>query len=306
MLILHHVFIGLIAGIVLAVLFSNKRAVFYAAFGSILPDLFDKPLGQILLSETVNWGRIYAHTLIIAAILIVSGLILLHTNRKRILLLCIGAGVLAHQLGDAMWDAPINWFWPFLGPFPPSSEIYPPIPEGYLPYLYFASWMLAVIAGTAVIAVLCRHLGTYLSGESRDKQILTGTWIVLAGTGTILLVKYLIWDMFLTGPWANYFGTMYLHELLSISEWIYGLASLILILLLLDYPVRFAETTKKRIIRVCGAGVVLVSLLLLMFTGLGFPIDLVYGEMIWRGWAAAGLFAGGVVLLKIKIAVPEG
>ena len=297
MLILHHLFIGLIAGIVLAVLFSNKRAVFYAAFGAILPDLFDKPLGQILLSETVNWGRIYAHTLIIAAILIVSGLILLHTNRKRILLLCMGAGVLAHQLGDAMWEAPVNWFWPFLGPFPPSSEIYPPIPDGYLPYLYLASWILAVIAGTAVMTVLYRHLGKYLTGGNRGMRILTGTGIVLAGAGTILLVKYLIWDMCLTGPWANYFGTMYLHELLSISEWTYGLASLVLILLFLDYPVRFAETTKKRIIRVCGAGVVIMSLLLLILTGLGFSIDAVYSELIWRFLAAAGLFAGGIVLL---------
>ncbi|MEA5086436.1 MAG: metal-dependent hydrolase [Methanocorpusculum sp.] len=297
MLIFHHLFLGLIVGIMLAVILSNKWAVLYGGIGGILPDLLDKPLGQILLAETMNWGRIYAHTLIISVILIIIGLLIWYKNRKRILLLCIGAGVLIHQLGDAMWTAPVNWFWPFLGPFPPSSEVYPPIPDGYLPYLYLASWILAVIAGAAVITVLHRHLGHYLAVGTVGKRILTGTGMVLTGAGTILLIKYLIWDLFLTGPWANYFGTMYLHELLSISEWIYGLTSLILILLLLDYPVRFSQTTKKRIIRICGAGVVGVSLLLMLCIGLGVPADEVYGETIWRILAAAGLFCGGIVLL---------
>ena len=297
MLIFHHLFLGLIVGIMLAVILSNKWAVLYGGIGAILPDLLDKPLGQILLAETINWGRIYAHTLILAVILIILGLMIWIRNRKRILLLCLGTGVLIHQLGDAMWTAPVNWFWPFLGPFPPSSEMYPPIPDGYLPYLYLASWILAVIAGAAVITVLYRHLGHYLAVGTVGKRILTGTGMVLTGAGTILLIKYLIWDLFLTGPWANYFGTMYLHELLSISEWIYGLTSLILILLLLDYPVRFSQTTKKRIIRICGAGVVGVSLLLMLFIGLGVPADEVYGETIWRILAAAGLFCGGIVLL---------
>ena len=297
MLIFHHLFLGLIAGIILAVLLSNKWAVLYGGIGAILPDLLDKPLGQILLADSINYGRIYAHTLTLAVILIIIGLLIWYKNRKRILLLCIGAGVLIHQLGDAMWEAPMNWFWPFLGPFPPSSEIYPPIPEGYLPYLYLASWILAVIAGAAVITVLHRHLGHYLAGGTRGKRILTGTGMVLTGAGTILLIKYLIWDLFLTGPWANYFGTMYLHELLSISEWIYGITSLILILLILDYPLRFSQTTKKRIIRICGAGIVGVSLLLMLSIGLGFPADEVYGETIWRILAAAGLFCGGIVLL---------
>ena len=297
MLIFHHLFLGLIAGIILAVLLSNKWAVLYGGIGAILPDLLDKPLGQILLVDTLNYGRIYAHTLTLAVILIILGVLIWYKNRKRIFLLCIGAGVLIHQLGDAMWNAPVNWFWPFLGPFPPSSEVYPPIPEGYLPYLYLASWILAVIIGAAVIAVLYRHLGPYLMSGTKGRRILTGIGMILAGTGTIFLIKYLIWDMFLTGPWANYFGTMYLHELLSISEWIYGLASLILILLILDYPVRFSKTTKKHVISICGAGVVGVFLLLLLCIGLGVPADEVYGETIWRFWAAAGLFFGGIVLL---------
>ena len=297
MLIFYHLFIGLIAGIFLAVLLSNKKAILYGGIGGILPDLIDKPLGQILLADTLNWGRIYAHTLILAVIMLIIGLTIWTQNRERILLLCIGAGVLIHQLGDAMWNAPVNWFWPFLGPFPPSSEIYPHIPEGYLPCLYLASWILAVIAGAAVISILYRHLDTYLTSGTKGRRILIGAGMILAGAGTILLIKYLIWDTFLTGPWANYFGTMYLHELLSISEWIYGLVSLILIMLLLDYPLHFFETTKKHIIKICGAGLVIISLCMALLISLGIPVDAVYGEMIWRIWAVTGLFAGGVVLL---------
>ena len=91
MLIFHHLFLGLIAGIILAVFLSNKWAVLYAGIGAILPDLLDKPLGQILLADTIIYGLIYAHTLTLAVILIISGLLIWYKNRKRILLLCIGA-----------------------------------------------------------------------------------------------------------------------------------------------------------------------------------------------------------------------
>jgi len=110
MLIFHHLFLGLIAGMILAVLLSNKWAVLYGGIGAILPDLLDKPLGHILLAESINDGRIYAHSLTIAVILIIIGLTIWVQNRERILLLCIGVGVLTHQFGDAMWNAPVNWF----------------------------------------------------------------------------------------------------------------------------------------------------------------------------------------------------
>ncbi len=74
MLIFHHLFLGLIVGIILAVLLSNKSAVLYGGIGAILPDLLNKPLGQILLVDTLNYGRIYAHTLILAVIMIILGL----------------------------------------------------------------------------------------------------------------------------------------------------------------------------------------------------------------------------------------
>ena len=297
MLIFHHLFIGLIIGIILAVLLSNKWAVLYCGIGGILPDLLDKPLGQILLADTLNYGRIYAHTLLFAAILIILGMLIWYKNRQRILLFCLGIAVLFHQLSDAMWNAPINWFWPFLGPFPPSTDIYPPIPEGYLIFLYLASWILAGIAGAAVISILYRHQGHFLTKGTKGRQILTAGGMILVGAGTILMVKYLIWDLFLTGPWADYFGTMYLHELLSISEWIYGIISLILILMIIGYPVKFSKKIRKLAIKICGIGAVMMSFLLLIGIALGSPVDFIYVEIGWKLLACAGFFVGGVVLL---------
>ncbi|HJJ29437.1 MAG TPA: metal-dependent hydrolase [Methanocorpusculum sp.] len=300
MLIFHHLFIGLMIGAILAVLFSNKWAMIYGGIGGVIPDIIDKPLGQILLADTLNFGRIYAHTLLFAAVLIILGAVIWYKYRQRILLFCLGIGVLLHQFSDTMWTAPINWFWPFLGPFPPSTDIYPPIPEGYLPYLYLASWILAVIAGAAAISILYRHLGHSLTSGAKVKRVLTAVGMILIGTGTILMVKYLIWDLFLTGPWADYFGTMYLHELLSISEWIYGMISIILILVIIGYPVKLPKKIKKLAIKICGFGAVIMSFLLLIGIGLGSPVDFVYDEMGWKILACAGFFVGGAVLLFME------
>jgi len=164
---------------------------------------------------------------------------------------------------------------------PSSSQIYAPISEESFPYLYLASWILAVIAGV-IAGVLIVTILYRLIRETKRRGIRMGTGIMMTGAGTI--------------PWANYFETMYLYEIFSISEWIYGLVSLILILLLLDYSIRL-EKTKKHIIIICGAGVVIFSLCMALLICLGFPVDAVYGEMIWRMGAIDGLFFGGIVLL---------
>ncbi len=297
MLIFFHLFIGLIAGVILAVLLSDKRAILYGGLGGILPDILDKPLGMIFLADTQIGGRIYFHSLTVGVVFLLLGLILWYSNKQRILLLCISVGMLLHQLGDTMWDAASNWFWPTLGPFEPYTEVYAPIPDGTLPYLYLSSWIIAVIAGILVSITAYRHLRPLLiSGPGiRRMGILTG--IILAGVGMLLLVKYIIWDVFLTGPWAGYFGTMYLHEILSASEWVYGIISLILILLVLNYPISVSGKYQSRIIRICGIGIIIISMLIPLFLILGLPVDQVYGSTIWKLMADAGLLIGGVVLL---------
>nr|WP_292468287.1 metal-dependent hydrolase [Methanolobus sp.] len=36
----------------------------YVAFGSLLPDIIDKPIGRFLFADSIANGRIFAHTLV--------------------------------------------------------------------------------------------------------------------------------------------------------------------------------------------------------------------------------------------------
>lgn len=43
--------------------------------GAILPDLIDKPVGEIILSQSRSNGRLFAHMLLFAFILLFIGLL---------------------------------------------------------------------------------------------------------------------------------------------------------------------------------------------------------------------------------------
>lgn len=121
MLILYHLFTGLIAGIVLFRLSGQRWAFWACALGSVLPDLIDKPLGHILFQATLDNGRLISHTLLFIGLIALAGF-LLWKKQGKLLLLALTLGVLLHQLGDTMYLEPTIWFWPMLGPFP--SEHY--------------------------------------------------------------------------------------------------------------------------------------------------------------------------------------
>lgn len=114
---LAHAMAGILIGIVLAAIAGDRRVVALAAFGAVLPDLIDKPLGHIILAGTVNYGRIYFHGLTVLFLVLIAGLLLYH-YRRRIGLIAIAAGMASHQFLDGMWRHPVEWFWPFLGSFP--------------------------------------------------------------------------------------------------------------------------------------------------------------------------------------------
>ena len=118
MYLLAHLLAGILLGILLAYLFQDTRLIPACAFGSILPDLIDKPVGLLLLADTIGYGRIYCHTLLFTGLVLFIG-ILVYTRYPRIgiLFLALTAGVLSHQVLDAMWLEPNNWYWPALGPF---------------------------------------------------------------------------------------------------------------------------------------------------------------------------------------------
>ena len=82
--------------------------------GSMLPDIIDKPLGIWLLRETVSNGRVFGHTLLFAAVLVGVGLYL-YKARKKVGILCLALGTLAHFALDQMWLNLHTLLWPLFG-----------------------------------------------------------------------------------------------------------------------------------------------------------------------------------------------
>ena len=82
----------------------------YVIFGSLLSDIIDKPLGNILLYNVLNNGRIIGHSLAFVLLLTIIGI-----YRKNIL--NVAFGVWVHLLLDNMWLNPVTLFWPLLGNF---------------------------------------------------------------------------------------------------------------------------------------------------------------------------------------------
>ena len=82
--------------------------------GSLLPDIIDKPVGQVFFRETLNNGRIYCHTLLFLIIITLAGLYL-YRWRSRTWLLVLSFGTFIHLISDQMWRSPQTLLWPVLG-----------------------------------------------------------------------------------------------------------------------------------------------------------------------------------------------
>ena len=86
----------------------------FLLLGSLLPDIIDKPVGQVLLRETVGNGRIFCHTLLFSVALGISGAYL-YRWRGRNWLAALAAGSFMHLVLDQMWwDLP-TLLWPLYG-----------------------------------------------------------------------------------------------------------------------------------------------------------------------------------------------
>ncbi|WFN37350.1 metal-dependent hydrolase [Methanomicrobium antiquum] len=116
MLFFCHLLSGFVAGFILFLIFKDRRVILITAFGSIIPDLIDKPLGHIVFSETIGSGRIFFHGFWIMIILLICGTVI-YLKFKNPTLFSFASGILVHQAGDNMWSNPQNWFWPLLGPY---------------------------------------------------------------------------------------------------------------------------------------------------------------------------------------------
>jgi hypothetical protein len=125
-----HLFIGLSLGLLLYAWLKEEWVILAVALGAILPDLIDKPLGHLLLNETLDNGRIFFHGLFAIGVF-VAGSIAARRTRYSILFAALAVGILSHQLLDAMWLDPVSWYFPLLGPY---------IPGQYPDYLISSIW----------------------------------------------------------------------------------------------------------------------------------------------------------------------
>jgi membrane-bound metal-dependent hydrolase YbcI (DUF457 family) len=106
MLILGHI------GLSILLVYALERPVDYryVIIGSLLSDIIDKPLGNIVFYGVLNNGRIIGHTIAFALLLTAAGLF-----KKKVL--CLAYGVWMHFVLDMMWLNPVTLLWPLLGNF---------------------------------------------------------------------------------------------------------------------------------------------------------------------------------------------
>ena len=137
--------------------------------GSILPDIIDKPIGAFFFRSTFHNTRIFAHTLLFSASLILLGIfLLLKKNSNKFLLL--GAGTSIHLLLDSMWLYPGILLWPYFGlKFPVrtdsnwlGSDFYMLLhnPSYYIPeiigFIIIAYYFLKLIKNKKIKEFLCK------------------------------------------------------------------------------------------------------------------------------------------------------
>jgi membrane-bound metal-dependent hydrolase YbcI (DUF457 family) len=128
--------------------------------GSMLPDLIDKPIGRIIFSETIDNGRIFAHT-ILFFIILSSVAFYIWKRKKDSRFLFLSSASLCHLIEDKMWEVPETLFWPIMGwNFPSNTGTYSNIFDYFLTLFIYAYTptldyvFLSEIIGLTIIVVL--------------------------------------------------------------------------------------------------------------------------------------------------------
>lgn len=92
----------------------NRVDIRLLLIGSLLPDIIDKPVGQLLFREIFSNGRIFCHTLLFLIFITIVG-IYLYWSYGKTWFLVLSSGAFAHLLLDRMWLSPKTLFWPLYG-----------------------------------------------------------------------------------------------------------------------------------------------------------------------------------------------
>ncbi len=91
----------------------------FLAFGAILPDLVDKPIGWAFFDT----GRVFAHALVFpVAVLAVVMLATARGTTRRKAWLGLPIGSLLHLFLDLQFTDPEGFWWPFLGAEFPGQD----------------------------------------------------------------------------------------------------------------------------------------------------------------------------------------
>ncbi len=125
--------------------------------GAVLPDIFDKAVGEVIFKPYFENGRIFMHSLALALVLFVAGMYgwKRHGDNRLLLLAC---GVAGHLVLDRIWTEPATAYWPALGAF----ERYPSegtFLEQILGYLREPEFWATEVAGAAMLVASLRYLG---------------------------------------------------------------------------------------------------------------------------------------------------
>lgn len=168
MYLLVHILAGILMGVLLTFVFRDPRLIPACALGSILPDLIDKPIGILLLSVSIGYGRIYAHTLLFIIIILLAGaLVYSKYPHAGILIFGLAAGIFTHHLLDLMWLHEVSWLWPLFGPFTDHRSR----PDFFLHIFWEeitspAEWLAGGVILAFIILYFIPHLRKrYLSGS---------------------------------------------------------------------------------------------------------------------------------------------
>ena len=195
-----HLFTGIILGLLLADILGDEGWLLPCAFGAVLPDLVDKPVGYVLLPGVIGYGRFLFHSLPVALGILATGIILWR-RRGSVIVLAVALGVLFHQFLDTMWRQPAGWLDPLLGPVTGHR----PIP----PY-YFLTLLRQNFEDPWELFLGCVFVVCLLSYLERDRVVGVatahprGTVLVLGGAG--LCLGFLSGAVLLLGIVGRYLG----------------------------------------------------------------------------------------------------
>lgn len=152
--------------------------------GTVLPDVVDKAVGDVLFRSYFQNGRIFFHTVLLTLLFLLAGTYG-WTRKRDARLLLLSLGMASHLLLDRIWTEPTTALWPSLGPFlrHPSAQT---LLEEVMEYLRDPVFWATETAGTVVLLGSLRALGVDSISRLRE-FLLRGTLPALAEREAVAL-----------------------------------------------------------------------------------------------------------------------